>query len=456
MNAEHQQWAINLQLRAKAKNFDFKFNSTRYLPAYYNFLQFSVFLKISSLIIRVSSDNKHSTRRKPLKSKITAFIEKFRSILPTNRKTFAPHNSSSRIKKLTCEGPICGGTVVIGNLCLLIQYIFDKDVKGIIVHCFSLLLYILTMLKTFIRIKNNKVMLILVLSMVGYPFWMYMKNNSSYGRRTFDYWGYIIGKRWNWAAFLSQAYMLELYQDTLVDLLLPKQAKRSKLEIKKDSKGMVTVENATILPISTYDDLKNIIQRGTDQRHTTETLMNEESSRSHLILSIIVESTNLQTQSIARGKLSFVDLAGSERVKKSGSVGNQLKEAQSINKSLSALGDVISALSSGNQHIPYRNHKLTMLMSDSLGGNAKTLMFVNISPAESNLEETYNSLTYASRVRSIVNDPSKNVASKEVAKLKKLLAYWKEQAGKRGDDEELTEIQDERSLKDKPDNRHSL
>lgn len=93
-------------------------------------------------------------------------------------------------------------------------------------------------------------------------------------------------------------------------------------------------------------------------------------------------------------QLSFVDLAGSERVKKSGSSGNQLKEAQSINKSLSALGDVISALSSGSQHIPYRNHKLTMLMSDSLGGNAKTLMFVNVSPAESNLEESYNSLTY--------------------------------------------------------------
>jgi hypothetical protein len=95
-------------------------------------------------------------------------------------------------------------------------------------------------------------------------------------------------------------------------------------------------------------------------------------------------------------QLSFVDLAGSERVKKSGSSGSQLKEAQSINKSLSALGDVISALSSGGQHIPYRNHKLTMLMSDSLGGNAKTLMFVNVSPAESNLDETYNSLMYVS------------------------------------------------------------
>jgi len=104
-------------------------------------------------------------------------------------------------------------------------------------------------------------------------------------------------------------------------------------------------------------------------------------------------------------QLSFVDLAGSERVKKSGSSGSQLKEAQSINKSLSALGDVISALSSGGQHIPYRNHKLTMLMSDSLGGNAKTLMFVNVSPAESNLDESYNSLMYVSVFQTFTTYP---------------------------------------------------
>ncbi|XP_061341742.1 kinesin-like protein KIN-14E [Gastrolobium bilobum] len=257
-------------------------------------------------------------------------------------------------------------------------------------------------------------------------------------------------------SFSLKAYMLELYQDTLVDLLLPKNAKRLKLEIKKDSKGMVNVENVTIVSISTMEELNSIIQRGSERRHTSETQMNEESSRSHLILSIVVESTNLQSQSAARGKLSFVDLAGSERVKKSGSAGNQLKEAQSINKSLSALGDVISALSSGGQHIPYRNHKLTMLMSDSLGGNAKTLMFVNVSPIESSLDETHNSLMYASRVRSIVNDPSKNVSSKEIARLKKLVAYWKEQAGKRGEAEDLEEIQEDRPTKDKTDGRHSM
>ncbi|KAJ6770676.1 KINESIN-LIKE PROTEIN KLP-3 [Salix purpurea] len=258
-------------------------------------------------------------------------------------------------------------------------------------------------------------------------------------------------------SFMLKAYMVELYQDTLVDLLLPKNMKRVKLDIKKDSKGMVSVENVTVVSITTFEELQSIIQRGSDQRHISGTQMNEESSRSHLILSIVIESTNLQTQSVARGKLSFVDLAGSERVKKSGSSGSQLKEAQSINKSLSALGDVISALSSGAQHIPYRNHKLTMLMSDSLGGNAKTLMFVNVSPAESNLDESYNSLMYASRVRSIVNDPSKNVSSKEVARLKKLVAFWKEQAGKKGeDDDDLEEIQEQRPVREKTDGRHSM
>lgn len=256
-------------------------------------------------------------------------------------------------------------------------------------------------------------------------------------------------------SFSLKVYMVELYQDTLVDLLLPKNAKQSKLDIKKDTKGMVFVENATTVPITGYDELKDIIQRGLECRHTNGTLMNEQSSRSHLILSIVIESTDLQTQSVSRGKLSFVDLAGSERIKKSGSAGKQLKEAQSINKSLSALGDVISALSSGGQHVPYRNHKLTMLMSDSLGGNAKTLMFVNVSPANSNLDESHNSLIYASRVRSIVNDPSKNISSKEVARLKKLVAYWKQQSGKNGNEIDLEEIQEERP-KRMPDGRNSI
>ncbi|KAL8209391.1 hypothetical protein R6Q57_006123 [Mikania cordata] len=190
MIAEHQPWQIHLQV--KAKRFYFKFKATGYLPAaFYNIFQFSVFIKISSLIMRVSSDNHPPTNRRSLKSKITGFIEKFRSI-PTKRKTFAAHNSSI-IKKsnwISCKGPICGSTVVIGNLALLIQSIFEKDVKGIILHCLSLLLSILTLLKTFIRTNTNKLMFIFIPSMVGYHLWLYMKSNSSHGRRTLA-WRYI-------------------------------------------------------------------------------------------------------------------------------------------------------------------------------------------------------------------------------------------------------------------------
>ena len=117
-----------------------------------------------------------------------------------------------------------------------------------------------------------------------------------------------------------------------------------------------------------------------------------------------------------------------------GATRERLREAQSINKSLSALGDVISALSSGEKHIPYRNNKLTLLMSDSLGGNAKTLMFVNISPADYNGEETYTSLVYASRVKLIKNNASKSQESEEVARLKKIIAKLK--AGEAADEDE--------------------
>ena len=163
----------------------------------------------------------------------------------------------------------------------------------------------------------------------------------------------------------------------------------------------VTMLTSPSPQVTSAKELLQALETGQQRRHVASTNMNRESSRSHLVMSIIIESTNLQTQSVSKGKLSFVDLAGSERVKKSMSTGENLKEAQAINKSLSALGDVISALATEQQHIPYRNHKLTMLMSDSLGGNAKTLMFVNVSPTDGNLDETQNSLQYATRVRTI-------------------------------------------------------
>jgi len=117
-------------------------------------------------------------------------------------------------------------------------------------------------------------------------------------------------------------------------------------------------------------------------------------------------------------------LAGSERVKKSHASGEQLKETQAINKSLLALGDVISSLASGDQFISYRDHKLTMLMSDSVGGNAKILMLVNVSSTDFNLEETQNSLQYATRVRSIKNGAVKDPAE-ATSTFKKKITFWK-------------------------------
>ena len=240
-----------------------------------------------------------------------------------------------------------------------------------------------------------------------------------------------------------EAYMLELYQDTLNDLLLSPDKANSppKLDIKKDAKGWVTIQNATVVPVGSKEDIMHVVESGLKVRRTASTKMNVESSRSHLVFSLVIETTDLQTQQVTRGKISFVDLAGSERVKKSGASGDTMKEAQAINKSLSALGDVISALAGEKAgHIPYRNHKLTMIMSDSLGGNAKTLMFVNVSPSDNNIEETQNSLTYATRVRTIKNNASKDSANKEMVRLKEALAKWRAKAGEMGP--ETQEIED--------------
>lgn len=239
--------------------------------------------------------------------------------------------------------------------------------------------------------------------------------------------------------FNVSCYMLELYQDTLMDLLLFKNGSsefsdgrsssgsrrtEQRLEIKKDRNSMVKVRGVTMIEVHSAEELVAAFEEGQSHRHVAATQLNIASSRSHLIMSVVIECTDLQTQAQTRGKLSFVDLAGSERNKKSGSTGEQLKEAQAINKSLSALGDVISALARKKPYIPYRNHKLTMLMSDSLGGNAKTLMFVNVAPTDANLDETQNSLQYAMRVRTIKNEATKET-DKQAAALKKRIAFWK-------------------------------
>jgi len=157
--------------------------------------------------------------------------------------------------------------------------------------------------------------------------------------------------------------------------------------------------------------LLNLLERGNSQRTVAATAMNSQSSRSHLILIIKIVSVNRETKEQLKGKILLCDLAGSERLKKSEAKEDQAKEAIEINKSLTALGDVIEALTKGGkQMVPYRNHKLTQLMQDSLGGSAKTLMFVNCSPASSNLDETFMSLKYAQRAKRITNTHKKDKA----------------------------------------------
>jgi hypothetical protein len=184
--------------------------------------------------------------------------------------------------------------------------------------------------------------------------------------------------------------------------------------------------------------------------------MNADSSRSHLITIIEISLTHKKTGKVTRGKLTLVDLAGSERVAKryadslfiflvthepayiyfpvllcnSGATGIQLKEAQSINKSLSALGDVVNSLTSGNKHIPYRNHPLTMLMSDSIGGNSKTLIFICCSPVDYNISETVSSLEFAKRCKDVTNsvlNPSSQL--RQIKYLKSELERLKQDKG---------------------------
>ncbi|CAN8029066.1 unnamed protein product, partial [Ixodes persulcatus] len=218
--------------------------------------------------------------------------------------------------------------------------------------------------------------------------------------------------------FVVTATFLELYNERFIDLLRNDGDPEEKLEVRKDSSGHTYVPGATVEEVSNSAQLLDCFVRALGNRRVACTRMNVESSRSHFVATVLISSTNRLTGSVLRGKLSLVDLAGSERLEKSGLEGNYIRETNSINKSLSALGDVIHALAAQQSHVPYRNNKLTMLMQDSIGGSAKTLMFVNVSSDVDNVEESVNSLVYATRVRQITNDVVRASETKEIAKLK--------------------------------------
>ncbi|KAI9362080.1 P-loop containing nucleoside triphosphate hydrolase protein [Zopfochytrium polystomum] len=198
--------------------------------------------------------------------------------------------------------------------------------------------------------------------------------------------------------YTFEAQFLEIYNETVRDLLGPSSLDK-KHEIRHNG-GRTTVTDAVTSTPRSPSDVLDLLTKAAHRRAVAATNCNERSSRSHSVFTLRLCGQNSLTEEACEGVLNLIDLAGSERLSSSGSTGDRLKETQAINKSLSCLGDVISALANKEPHIPYRNSKLTYLLQNSLGGSSKTLMFVNISPMATNLQETVCSLRFATKVNS--------------------------------------------------------
>lgn len=210
--------------------------------------------------------------------------------------------------------------------------------------------------------------------------------------------------------------MLEIYNEGIYDLLAGLQEAGpaqggpppgTKLSVREGPQGNYVADQVSS-PVSCLEDVLRVMKAGYRNRTTFATAMNDRSSRSHCMVTVNVVGTAPATAAGSggkpvtyRGRLHLVDLAGSERVSRSGATGDRLKEAQAINKSLSALGDVIAARAEKRSHVPFRNSALTWLLADSLSGDAKTLMIVNVSPVLANAEESFCSLNFAARVNAV-------------------------------------------------------
>ncbi|KAI4347182.1 hypothetical protein L6164_008017 [Bauhinia variegata] len=221
--------------------------------------------------------------------------------------------------------------------------------------------------------------------------------------------------------------MVEIYNEQVHDLLSTDGCpKKLGITNHSQSKGLA-VPDASMFPVKSTSDVMELMEIGLKNRAMGATAMNERSSRSHSVVSIHVRGTDLRSGSSLHGNLHLVDLAGSERVDRSEVTGGRLREAQHINKSLSALGDVIFALAQKSSHVPYRNSKLTQLLQSSLGGQAKTLMFVQLNPDATSFSESLSTLKFAERVSGVeLGAARSNKEARDVRELMEQVASLKD------------------------------
>lgn len=218
--------------------------------------------------------------------------------------------------------------------------------------------------------------------------------------------------------FLVKVSIVEIYNERIKDLLDPK---KDNLLVREDKARGVFIGEVTETYVGSEQEIFDAMRAGQYNRSMAVTNMNEHSSRSHLIFMLTVEQKNLHDRSVKVGKLHLVDLAGSEKVAKTGASGERLDEAKNINRSLSALGNVINALTDRKYtHVPYRDSKLTRVLQESLGGNAKTSLIVTCSPSNFNEQETISTLRFGQRAKMIKNVVKVN-HERSVEELKLLL-----------------------------------
>merc|ERR1719456_1265429 len=234
--------------------------------------------------------------------------------------------------------------------------------------------------------------------------------------------------------FLVCCSFLEIYNEVIYDLLVPrnKQTKGGGLEIREQKGIGVYVKDLTEVVVESPDKLNQMIEQGFEHRSTAATKMNDTSSRSHCIFIIKLHQKDASDESKNTfSKVNLVDLAGSERAKSTEAEGDRLKEGANINKSLSALGNVINALSSQSTgakkvFVPYRNSKLTRVLQESLSGNSLCTMVAAMSPANTNADETLSTLNYARRAKTIKVSATKNEESSQIKKLEDEVAALKQ------------------------------